>query len=65
AAVMAVPVAVAVAMVAARLERVVAAMVMAVGRVAALVAVTAQGRAVVPVAALAWKVAVRTIVARS
>ncbi|WP_415841965.1 hypothetical protein, partial [Pseudomonas aeruginosa] len=59
------PVAVAVAMVAARLERVVAAMVMAVGRVAALVAVTAQGRAVVPVAALAWKVAVRTIVARS
>ncbi|HBO7975223.1 TPA: hypothetical protein L5C24_006832, partial [Pseudomonas aeruginosa] len=56
---------VAVAMVAARLERVVAAMVMAVGRVAALVAVTAQGRAVVPVAALAWKVAVRTIVARS
>ncbi|HHM9952811.1 TPA: hypothetical protein ACRL17_006671, partial [Pseudomonas aeruginosa] len=64
-AVMAVPVAVAVAMVAARLERVVAAMVMAVGRVAALVAVTAQGRAVVPVAALAWKVAVRTIVARS
>ncbi|WP_165957211.1 hypothetical protein, partial [Pseudomonas aeruginosa] len=63
--VMAVPVAVAGAMVAARLERVVAAMVMAVGRVAALVAVTAQGRAVVPVAALAWKVAVRTIVARS
>ncbi|TED39865.1 hypothetical protein IPC1520_03900 [Pseudomonas aeruginosa] len=62
---MAVPVAVAVAMVAARLERVVAAMVMAVGRVAALVAVTAQGGAVVPVAALAWKVAVRTIVARS
>ncbi|HBP1138875.1 TPA: hypothetical protein L5S38_003278 [Pseudomonas aeruginosa] len=59
---MAVPVAV--AMVAARLERV-AAMVMAAGRVAALAAVTAQGRAVVPVAALAWKVAVRTTVARS
>ncbi|HBO8640183.1 TPA: hypothetical protein L5W85_006469 [Pseudomonas aeruginosa] len=51
-------------MVAARLERV-AAMVMAAERVVALAAVTAQGRAVVPVVELAWKAAVRTIVARS